>query len=75
MTGRYDTTPTDRDRAEARAALAAYQDWPHLRQAYVLAALGGAMSVFVTEVDSPEGARSVARSKALFEVYQEEQDR
>jgi hypothetical protein len=33
------------------------------------------MSVFVTEVDTTEGASMVTRSKALFEVYQEEQDR
>jgi hypothetical protein len=68
---RYDTTPTDDDRAYARDQLQRCGGYADVRQAYVLGAVGIYLRM-VTEVDDPADARLVARGRALFDAYLEE---
>jgi hypothetical protein len=68
---RYDTTPTDDDRAFARDGLHRCGGYADVRQAYVLGAVGTYLRL-VTDVDDPANARLVARARALFDVYLEE---
>jgi hypothetical protein len=68
---RYDTTPTDDDRAFARDQLQRCGQHSAVRDAYVLGAVGTYLRC-VTEVDDPADARLVRRGRALFDAYLEE---
>ena len=67
---RYDTTPTDDDRAFARERLQGCGS-EEARDAVVIATAGAYLRL-LTEVDDPGDARMVARGRALYDAYLEE---
>jgi hypothetical protein len=68
---RYDTTPTDDERADARRFLTETAgDARDRRAAYALGWLGGLVDELTEAVDE-EQARCIARARAVHDAYRE----
>lgn len=67
---RYDTTPSDDDRAQARDVLHRVTD-PAMRWELAFELLGARLEG-MTSADDPGDARDIARVRAFYQLYREE---